>query len=318
MFDMAVPIYYACLSFQALIAMRNNFKEERYRWIEKWIHIIAWCFPFAVATVLAVTENLNPSGTGCYLSKAPRGCEADPSVDCERGKDIGAFAIVVGLTQIFFYFIFPPVVVVSMFCWIRKIQKKIEGCTGMQLIRESARREMMSSVAKQISLYLLAFWSTFVLSLIHFAYQIISDGELLYDLLIIANCIFAFQGFIFMIVYFELERIGTPKVEPFLQSERLTQGMSVTGERTSRLVNGQHPTVRDIRSNAKRKTEDGVDEVISSRRRSSLVFNIFDGTPDAESPWAQFIDPDSDDDEESDNDGIGESINEEVRSSESE
>ena len=28
-----------------------------------------------------------------------------------------------------------------------------------------------------------------------------------------------------------------------------------------------------------------------------LVFNIFDGTPDAESPWAQFIDPDSDDEE---------------------
>ena len=187
----------------------------------------------------------------------------------------------------------------------------------MQLIRESARREMMSSVAKQISLYLLAFWSTFVLSLIHFAYQIISDGELLYDLLIIANCIFAFQGFIFMIVYFELERIGTPKVEPFLQSERmtrLTQNISVSGERTGRLINGQHPTVRDIRSNAKRKTENGSEEVISSRRRSSLVFNIFDGTPDAESPWAQFIDPDSDDDEGSNN-GIGESMNEEVPSS---
>ena len=44
-----------------------------------------------------------------------------------------------------------------------------------------------------------------------------------------------------------------------------------------------------------------------------LVFNIIDGTPNAESPWAQFIDPDSDDDEGSN--GIGESSNEEVPNS---
>ena len=313
MFDMTVPMYYGSLVLQAFMAMRNSFKEERYRWIEKWIHIVALCYPCAVAIVIAVTENLNPAASGCWYAKSPQGCEADPDIDCERGEDISALAYILGFTQVFLYFVFPPSVIIAMYCWIHKIQKKLGSCRGMQQVRQAARKEMAKSISKQITTYLLSFWFTYILSIIHMAYTLASEGEYIYNLLILVNCIYALQGFIFMMVYFGLERIGTPKVEclPHLQSERATQNISVSGERMDRLINGQHPTVKDIRSNAKRKTENGVEEVISSRRRSSLVFNIFDGTPDAESPWAQFIDPDSDDDEGRSNNGLNES-NEEV------
>ena len=300
MFDMTVPMYYGSLVLQAFMAMRNSFKEERYRWIEKWIHIVALCYPCAVAIVIAVTENLNPAASGCWYAKSPQGCEADPDIDCKRGEDISALAYILGFTQVFLYFIFPPSVIIAMYCWIHKIQKKLGSCRGMQQVRQAARKEMAKSISKQITTYLLSFWFTYILSIIHMAYTLASEGEYIYNLLILVNCIYALQGFIFMMVYFGLERLGTPKVEclPHLQSERVIQNISVSGERMGRLINGQHPTVRDIRSNAIRKTENGAEEVISSsRRRSSLVFNIFDGTPDAESPWAQFIDPDSDDEE---------------------
>ena len=57
-------------------------------------------------------------------------------------------------------------------------------------------------------------------------------------------------------------------------------------------------TVADIRESAKRKEEDsGVDESETRDRRESFNFNIFDGTPDKDSPWAMFIDPESDEEE---------------------
>ena len=224
-----------------------------------------------------------------FLFKAPRGCETDPSIPCERGDDIGPFLYIVGFTQISLYFIFPPAVVIAMYCWIRRVHKKMSSCSGMHQIRQAARKEMLNSIRKQITLYLLAFWSTFVLGLASNAYKIITEGSMLYNLHLLATSIFAFQGFLFMVVYFTLEKIGTPKVEclPHLQSsKRMTQ----------------NSTVHDIRTNAERKSVEqhgtGKRGSGSSSRRDSCVYNIFDGTPDMDSPWAQFIDPDSDNEED--------------------
>ena len=41
-------------------------------------------------------------------------------------------------------------------------------------------------------------------------------------------------------------------------------------------------------------------EYVPGRRRESLNFNIFDGAPDDDSPWAMFIDPVSDEEESAD------------------
>jgi len=67
----------------------------------------------------------------------------------------------------------------------------------------------------------------------------------------------------------------------------------------------QRLTVSDIRLNAKRKAEieDAVaedDDLLAE----SYCFNIFDGTPDEASPWAQFIDPDSDNEDDDEEKGI--------------
>ena len=61
---MAVVIYYGSLILQAFMGIKHNFKEEEYRWIEKYIHLFAFLFPLALSTGVAVTENFNPAGSG--------------------------------------------------------------------------------------------------------------------------------------------------------------------------------------------------------------------------------------------------------------
>lgn len=229
-----------------------------------------------LAAVPAATENLNPSGSGCWISKAPRGCEADPDTPCERGQDIGGYELVVGLLLISIYFVFPPILVILTHRWIKKSGLKVEGSSGLQKIRASAKKEMMWSVGKQISAYLLSFWLTWIFSLAHAAYQILSSGEILYDLQIFANCMYASQGFVFAFVYFIVDRMGKPKVNCLPSSD--------AGPGARRQL-----TVMDIRLSAQRKPEISPEMGSSSRRSNSILFNIFDGVPDEDSPWAKYL-----------------------------
>ena len=98
-----------------------------------------------------------------------------------------------------------------------------------------------------------------------------------YELLIFANCLDALQGFIFAMVYFTLQRLGTAKLECVPSSR---PGLE------------RQLTVGDIRSSAEKKAKCGSEETY--HRRENYTFNIFDGTPDEESPRARFIEPTDD------------------------
>merc|ERR1712194_12554 len=63
----------------------------------------------------------------------------------------------------------------------------------------------MQQIASQIYLYLFSFWFTIIPSLVNLGYQLLV-GEILYGLLIFANCISALQGFIMTVVYFALQK----------------------------------------------------------------------------------------------------------------
>jgi len=280
MFSMTVPIYYCSLALQAFLGIKHNFMEEKYKHVEKWIHIFAYTVPCGIALVPALTENINPSGAFCWVAKAPFGCETNPDVDCERGEDVGQFMYITRFFVIGLYFIFPPAVIASMYCWIGRVKKKIESSKGMQRIRESARKKMMQSIAKQVSLYLSSFWFTYMLMMIHGIYKN-SSKELMYNLLIVGNVVFSMQGFIFAIVYFALQsqRIGVQATtENLLPSS--PKPIHVRGELT----------VDDIRSNTKMKK--GNETELSDDVSERFNFNVFDGIPDPNSPWAKFIDQD--------------------------
>jgi len=282
MFMLTVPTYYGSLVLQAYLGIKNNFNEEKYQWIEIPVHIVAYVPPFVYGVVVAATNNFNPNGSGCWYSKAPQGCESDPGVPCERGQDISYFIYIVGLSQVFLYFIFPPSVILSMYYWMKKIQRNIaKRCSGMTILRESARNQMMQSIYRQLSLYLFSFWFTWVWGLIHSVYQVFT-GDIVYNLLIFSNCIFASQGFIYMIVYFKLQQMGRPQHVEVVPQVELRPSLQ------------REMTVSDIRKNAQRKTETSSDGfVVDINIEESYNFNIFDGTPDQESPWARFIDQES-------------------------
>merc|ERR1712013_633417 len=96
------------------------------------------------------------------------GCDDQPDVECERGTDAPLVVLIVGVSQVCLYFVYPPIVVLAMHLWMTRTSKKaLRRCSGsrMSIIRETARKEMTKSVHRQISVYLLSFWCTWVLSL---------------------------------------------------------------------------------------------------------------------------------------------------------
>ena len=175
-----------------------------------------------------------------------------------------------------------------MYCWIKKIEQKSSATShaGMSALRESLRKQILQNMFRQIYLYLFSFWFTWMFGAIQFANKL-ATGNPTYNLNIFANCVIASQGSIFMMVYFTLQKMGRPKVESLVQPAE-----------SSRPGFNRQLTVPEIRATAKRKEKNVGVEYVPGRRRESLNFNIFDGAPDNDSPWAMFIDPDSDDEED--------------------
>mmetsp|Transcript_10818 Transcript_10818/g.23542 ORF Transcript_10818/g.23542 Transcript_10818/m.23542 type:complete len:416 (-) Transcript_10818:224-1471(-) len=305
MFNFSVATYYASLILQALMGLRNNFKEEKYRWIETPIHLVAYCIPCAISIVIAAHENFNPNDSGCWFVTAPRGCASDPNVKCERGQNLGFMGLIYAISNIYLYLIFPTSVALAMSCWMKKRgndELSNNVSRGMTIVRERARKEMMRRVYFQISLYLLSFWSTWVISIASRALRLIT-GDPVYNLIILSNCIWSLQGFVFMVVYFTLQKMGGRQEGESLGNS-IWQSFSV--RREHRL------TVRDIRSSAQRRIESGTestDDVAEQR----LSYHIFDGVPDPDSPWAMFFDEDDDNEnEDAPDEGEQPPLNEEI------
>ena len=67
LFDLAYiafPFYYASFSVLALVSVKNNFKEEKYAWMEKWIHLWAYAPPLIVVIYATVVGWMKP---GAYI-----------------------------------------------------------------------------------------------------------------------------------------------------------------------------------------------------------------------------------------------------------
>jgi hypothetical protein len=154
--------------------------------------------------------------------------------------------------------------------------------TGWHRVKESAKKEMMQSVAKQICSYLFAFWFTWMLSLIHVVYRMV-NFHIIYNMLIVANVVYRLRGCVFAVVYFSIERMSRLKTSNILVSK------------TSN-VEGQL-TVEAIRNSAQRRSTDlGSEELEGDGENSEengnarFSFNIFDGTVDESSPKVSYED----------------------------
>jgi hypothetical protein len=70
-FGYVIPSYYVALSIYSFMAVRNNFRLEKYKWIEPWIHVGIHIYPIASVTYLLTIDAFNYSGTNCWIASVP-------------------------------------------------------------------------------------------------------------------------------------------------------------------------------------------------------------------------------------------------------
>jgi len=289
----AVPYYYSSLSVFSCFAVRNSFKEENYRHIEKWIHLGAIIVSLPIAFIFAVRNSINPSIVVCFVAEYPFGCVEDPNVPCERGGDSLTLAIETMYSWVLMaiLFIIPPAALLYLRGFIKRATRDTNRSVGKKKIIETFRKRVLKDLIAQSSLYLLSFWSTQIFLYISHGYHLIT-GKDSYDLVIAGVCCSSFQGVVLMLVYFQLEaKKGDVAVCEGPGGEiRNYQGAK----------DDTNLSVRDIREAAKRTRNRlrSWKSSLSSQRKYSL--HIFDGEVDGSSPWAKFLNADDDSEDDLD------------------
>ena len=290
MFSQAVPVYYASLGVYSYLAIKSNFKQEKFQWIEKWVHAVAVITPLALCSVVTANESFNPRGTGCFIASSPYLCEKDASnEECKRGGTLSDLFIgIFAFGNVILYLIVPLIAMLLIGLWIKRTIKEAENSVGMRQLLVSARKQMMQDVMKQIGLYLICFWLTYICPLANGVHEVIIGAPNV-TLLIIGNCILSLQGAILTTVYFSLQRITS-------SSKRLAKlAPGIANEKKRR---EDQLTVSKIRTTAETREEIIIEESINEESENDhCAFFIFDGAPSDDSPWAKYL-LDNDEDEE--------------------
>jgi hypothetical protein len=259
------------------VALKNDFKEDKYDWMEKWIHIGTYAPPLTFATVAAVNGWFEPLYAYCTTRRYKADCgEEEHMVDpsCHL-PDYDHIRLVIVFIEILGATLSTIIVLISF----KRIQKEKLVNVGMMNIVQKARTQRYKDVVRQLGLYMVSFWLGYILLYIVTFVWIVS-GVFSYDWIIACFCLNACQGFMTTVIYFALQRKSRKEIEGIVPGR---------GRSAGRML---HPTVSVIRKNAARTT-DGVQPSEPSKHEYS--FNIFDGCPDENSPWLAYLNEDDDD-----------------------
>jgi len=278
-FYLAFPFYYASLSVLANVALKNNFQEEKYAWMEIWIHVGAYLVPVIMAIYFAAKDQIQPGVTFCAVDFPSdiAYCEQngiDPNCD---SRDTTRFFAVVA-TIILLELMVGTITMIHLLCTFEKVQKEVEHAIGMKEILETARKRRFQAVLIQAGLYLASFWVGYLPTVIECIVRITTE-KVYYELVVVAQCIFCGQGFVIMVIYIAL------------QPRRETSASENMPHRFSMPEGCNQETVDRIRANAAmlRSTS------LKSSLGNKFAFSIFDGTPAEDSPWRSYLNLDDDD-----------------------
>ena len=250
------------------LALKNNFQEEKYVWIEKWIHMGAYALPLAVGISGLVKGWYHPALAFCRNDLHVT-CDFDEDPDCQSKhaiSTVSAFVVIVGIELSI-----GTLTIIVLLCTFEKIQRKHDAAVGVTRMVESLRRARYKAVAWQTGLYLLSFWFGYAPKIADRLIRI-TTGRINYNLNIVSDCVFAFQGFTIMAIYFVLQQQSHREHVQVLPAPAISPG--------------HHQTVSKIRENAAKPR----------RRQSSILgssvrysFHIFDGAPAEDSPFRQYF-----------------------------
>lgn len=284
----AFPFYYASFSVLALVSVKHNFKEEKYAWIEKWIHLGAYIPPSIFVIYAAVADWIKPGVAICsfryyYITEddevVPRKLwHVSPiainssfftlsSILNSLVSHVLDQSIIVGIQ--FVELLAATITICYLWFNFTKIQSSIDAAIGMTRIREEARKQRTRDVAIQSGIYLSSFWFMYIANIVAMMMYYLTD-RMPYNAQIVANVITGTQGIVLLVVYY-----GVVKQS---DSVKLPTRVHPRDDRNE--------TVSKIRANAANQSE---------RPRLSLTpisFRIFDGIPAEDSPWAAFLEDD--------------------------
>jgi len=281
-----IAAYYLLLSVFAFHSIRNNFDETWFLKFELRVHLSIYVIATIIAVMAVANDFINPSANICYLNTYPQWCYLGGKFGkCARGergyKSFAGFCFVLGSGSFLLAIMLFIVLIISVRRKEKRnaklIEKKFETMfRGKELFRENARKKKSRIIAQQASIYAMMYVFTFMIPVGYRASFVVRKEIASFTWMIISMLCLSLCGCINLIVYLLLLK---RKPDP---AHICTL-----------------PPLRDRISLSPSQIEAAIPpEEFSKTCVGRPEFSIFDGTNPSDSPWAQFIDEYSDDENE--------------------
>jgi len=275
--------YYLLLAVFAYHSVRNNFDETWFLKFELRIHISIYIIPTIFTVHAVVNEFINPLSNQCFLSSYPPGCTSNKKFGkCIRGEQGYQLFLKIGASIGCATVLIALMLFIGLVFYVRrkeKINSKLikekfeERFRGKELFREKARKKKSRIITQQALLYFMMYIFTILIPIcVRISFLLQKDNASFFWIILTIFCP-SLSGCINLIVYLLLLR---RKPDP-------THICSL-------------PPLRDrIYLSPSQKKALNPPEEVSKTCLDRPEFSIFDGRNPSDSPWAQYIDEYSDD-----------------------
>ena len=275
--------YYLLLSVFAFHSVRNNFDETWFRKFELRVHLSIYIIPTIIIVIAVTNDFINPVKNQCYIASYPPGCYRDDKFGkCIRGGPwFKSFAIIC-LVLNCLSFLISIILFIGLIFYVRRkeqinaklIEEKFETMfRGKQLFREKARKKKSRVILQQASIYAMMYLFLFMVPTFIKAPFVFRKEDISFGCVIVIMLFISLSGCINLIVYLLL----------------LKRNQDPTYISTL-------PPLRDrIYLSPSQEKALNPPEEVSKSCLDRPEFSIFDGRNPSDSPWAQFIDDYSDD-----------------------
>ena len=267
-------LYYGMLSIFSYIAVKVDFKEERLRTYEPWLHVLPWLLP-GLWTIISITKNyIGPSGPWCLLANELR--RNQKNTECYKNEcpQDTLYENIVRTIFVSFCLTFLTSTIMVIFAY--QVEKKktrmYSKKAGKKKFVEKYRKQKAKLVVKQGLLYLISFYACIFTSLVSRIMQSNrADQQPHFPSLIIGVLAASSQGIILFLVY---------------DRTRLRQRENENLEALTSRRNDSILTVADIENNI--VSNKSSSQMPRRKSTNKLAFSIFDGTCPS-SVWSQFV-----------------------------
>lgn len=207
-FGYSVNIYYFSLSVIAFLSVKNKFHEEKYKYVEKYIHGIALLFPIVFSVIGLVKDYIHPVGPWCWIGSSPYGC-GDDSFPCD--VQVAPLYIWISFSWTISSFGGLTIMVFAIFIMSWRMDSVLRRQSHesradptvvdtRKRFMQSFQQQKMKLAAKQLGFYLLSAYLYIMPAIITRTIEW-RTGEIVVPLILISICCNSLQGFFNAVVY---------------------------------------------------------------------------------------------------------------------